>query len=188
MQPKRYIEFLNAIEKLKCNTRHSWTSSGRQESVAEHSWRLAVMAMLCADEYPALDIDRVIKMCLVHDLGEALTGDVPAFLKTAQDEHEEERAIASLLSLLPTEMRAELTALFAEMSAMETAEARLYKALDNIEALVSHNEAPISTWLPREYQENLTYGDGNAAWSPWTQALREAVRRESIEKIDREGK
>ena len=54
MDQKNYITFLNMIEKLKCNTRHSWTSSGRRESVTEHSWRLAVMAMLCADEYPRL--------------------------------------------------------------------------------------------------------------------------------------
>lgn len=69
MNCRQYIDFLNAIEKLKCNTRHSWTSNGRQESVAEHSWRLAIMAMLCADEYPALNIDKVIKMCLIHDFG-----------------------------------------------------------------------------------------------------------------------
>ena len=66
MKPREYIEFLGKIEKLKCNTRHSWTSSGRRESVAEHSWRLSVMAMLCADEYPELDINKVIRMCLIH--------------------------------------------------------------------------------------------------------------------------
>ena len=93
MDPRTYIDFLNVIEKLKCNTRHSWTSSGRQESVAEHSWRLAVMAMLCADEYPSLDINKVIKMCLIHDFGEAITGDIPAFFKTAQHEADEEKAI-----------------------------------------------------------------------------------------------
>ena len=82
----KYIKFLNVIEKLKCNTRHSWTSSGRHESVAEHSWRLAVMAMLCTDEYPNLDINKVIKMCLIHDFGEAVTGDIPAFLKNEEDE------------------------------------------------------------------------------------------------------
>ena len=86
MNHRNYIDFLNVIEKLKCNTRHSWTSSGRQESVAEHSWRLAVMAMLCADEYPTLDINKVIKMCLIHDFGEAITGDIPAFLKNDDDE------------------------------------------------------------------------------------------------------
>ena len=101
MNHRDYISFLNKIEKLKCNTRHSWTSSGRQESVAEHSWQLAVMAMLCADEYPELDINKVIKMCLVHDFGEAITGDIPVFLKTTQNEIDEDDAVVNLLSELP---------------------------------------------------------------------------------------
>ena len=77
MQPRKLIEFLNIIEKLKCATRHSWTSSGRQESVAEHCWRTAVMALLVADEFPEVNIDKVVKMCLIHDFGEAITGDIP---------------------------------------------------------------------------------------------------------------
>ena len=104
MNQRTYIDFLNKIGKLKCITRHSWTSSGRQESVAEHSWRLAVMAMLCADEYPNLDINKVIKMCLIHDFGEAITGDIPAFLKTAQNEIDEDIAVVTLLSDLPSDI------------------------------------------------------------------------------------
>ena len=186
MNHRNYITFLNTIEKLKCNARHSWTSTGRQESVAEHSWRLAVMAMLCVDEYPDLDMDKVIKMCLIHDFGEALTGDIPAFLKTEDDEKEETRAVDRLLSLLPDGYRAELSALFAEMAELQTPEAKLFKALDNTEALISHNEAPISTWLPREYEENLTYGQKNCEWSEWTKSLREELRQDSIRKIEKE--
>ena len=115
MNQREYIKFLNVIEKLKCNTRHSWTSNGRHESVAEHSWRLAVMAMLCADEYPDLDINKVIKMCLIHDFGEALTGDIPAFLKTDEHEKDEEKAIEILLALLPADTKEEISALFEEM-------------------------------------------------------------------------
>ena len=131
MNQREYIQFLNTIEKLKCNTRHSWTSSGRRESVAEHSWRLAVMAMLCADEYPDLDIHKVIKMCLVHDLGEAITGDIPSFWKTDAHEKREEEAIEQLLNLLPADTKAEWSALFEEMRLLETDEAKLYKSLDN---------------------------------------------------------
>ena len=184
MNHRTYIDFLNKIEKLKCNTRHSWTSSGRQESVAEHSWRLAVMAMLCADEYPDLDMNKVIKMCLIHDFGEAITGDIPAFLKTAQNESEEDRAVEKLLSELPTNFRHELQALFDEMNARETQEAKLFKSLDNLEALISHNEADLSTWLPREYEENLTYGQKNCEWSEWTKELRGEIKTESIKKIE----
>ena len=155
MNPRTYIDFLNKIEKLKCNTRHSWTSSGRQESVAEHSWRLAVMAMLCADEYPELDINKVIKMCLIHDFGEAITGDIPAFVKTVQNELDEDVAVTKLLSVLAADIQIELQLLFDEMNARETPEAKLFKSLDNLEALISHNEADISTWIPREYEENL---------------------------------
>ena len=98
MQPRKLIEFLNIIEKLKCYTRHSWTSTGRQESVAEHSWRTAVMALLVADEFPDVDINKVVKMCLIHDFGEAITGDIPAFLKTKSDEDKEDSAVVDLLT------------------------------------------------------------------------------------------
>jgi putative hydrolase of HD superfamily len=183
MDCRKFVEFLNVIEKLKCNTRHSWTSSGRQESVAEHSWRLAVMAMLCADEYPDVDINKVIKMCLIHDFGEAITGDIPAFCKSQEDELDEDAAIKELLALLPYEAADELSILFSEMKEQRTDEAKLYKALDNLEALISHNEADISTWIPLEYEENLTYGQKNSEWSAWTKELRELVKQDSIDKI-----
>ena len=82
MEARTVLDFLDIAEKLKCNTRHSWTSSGRHESVAEHTCRLCMFAWLVKDEFPDCDIDKVIKMCLFHDLGEAVTGDIPAFVKT----------------------------------------------------------------------------------------------------------
>ena len=85
MNTSTFLEILKVAEKLKCNTRHSWTSSGRHESVAEHSWRVALMALLMRDEFPELDMDKVIRMCLIHDLGEAFTGDIPAFDKKEED-------------------------------------------------------------------------------------------------------
>ena len=188
MKPREYIDFLNIIEKLKCNTRHSWTSSGRAESVAEHSWRLAVMAMLCADEYAELDMNKVIKMCLIHDFGEAVTGDIPAFIKSEENRSTEKNAVEQMISTLPCPARDELAALFEEMNLLESDEAKLYKALDNMEALISHNEADISTWIPHEYELNLTYGTKNAEWSEWTKELREEIKRDSIEKIERSKK
>lgn len=186
MQHGDFIEFLNIIEKLKCNTRHSWTSSGRKESVAEHSWRLAVMAMLCVDEYPQLDINKVIKMCLIHDFGEAITGDIPAFIKTEDDEVKENNAVNELLSKLPDGIYDEFNNLFDEMNDRKTNEAKLFKSLDNLEALISHNEADISTWLPREFEENLTYGQQNCEWSEWTKNLREEIKKASLQKIKSE--
>ena len=79
MDSRAFLDFLKVAEKLKCNTRHSYTSSGRCESVAEHSWRLAVMAYFVQDEFPEADIDKVIQMCIFPDMGEEITGDIPAF-------------------------------------------------------------------------------------------------------------
>ena len=85
MEPQKFLEFLGVLEKLKCNTRHSWTSSGRHESVAEHSWMISIMALLLKNEFPDLDMQKVLTMCLIHDWGEAITGDIPAFSKTRKD-------------------------------------------------------------------------------------------------------
>jgi putative hydrolase of HD superfamily len=183
MQPRKLIEFMNVIEKLKCNTRHSWTSSGRQESVAEHSWRLAVMALLVSGEFKNVDIFKVIKMCLIHDFGEAVTGDIPSFLKSEKDEEAERLAVADLLELLPKETALEYADLFLEMAELVTPEARLFKALDNLEAIISHNEAPLDTWLPREYEDNLTYGTENVAYSEYLTMLKEEIKQNSIRKI-----
>ena len=184
MQPRQLIEFLETIGKLKSNTRHVWNAEGRQESVAEHCWRLSVMALLVADEFPEVDINKVVKMCLIHDFGEALTGDIPSFYKTKQDEKIEDLAVASLMDSLPDNTADDLTVLFAEMAALKTPEAKLFKALDNLEAIVSHNESPLETWLELEFTENLTYGNENVAYSEYLKELREELKNDSLKKIN----
>ena len=77
----------------------------------------------------------------------------------------------------------ELKTLYAEMDALETDEARLYKALDKLEAVIQHNESDIATWLPREYELNLTYADESVAFSDYLKRLREEIRRETRDKI-----
>ena len=70
------------------------------------------------------------------------------------------------------------------MNALATPEAKLFKSLDNLEAVVSHNEANLSTWIPLEYEENLVYGHKNCEWSEWTRELREELRKDSVKKIE----
>ena len=181
MNPSSLIEFLNILEKLKCNSRHSWTSSGRHESVAEHSWRISIIALLLKDEFPTLDMQKVLTMCLIHDWGEAITGDIPAFLKTSEDSSAEERAIYDLLNSLP--QKEEYRALFDEMAERKTAEAKLCRALDMLEALIQHNEADISTWIPLERELNLTYGQEECGEFEYTKALRDLVRKTSEDKL-----
>jgi len=186
MQARQLIEFLEIIGKLKCNTRHVWNAEGRQESVAEHCWRLSVMAILVADEFPELDIEKVIKMCLIHDFGEALTGDIPSFYKTKQDEENEDFAVADLLKHLPEKLAGEFTGLFSEMTELRTEEAKLFKALDKMEAVISHNEAPLNTWLELELTENLEYGKEDAAHFDYLKELREELKKDSVQKIKEE--
>ena len=183
MKPEELLQVLHTAEKLKDTTRHCDTSGGRRESVAEHSWRLALMAFLLRDEFPALDMDKVLRMCLIHDLGECFTGDIPSFLKTDADTEKEDALLARWVSSLPAPYCTEMAALYAEMDALETEEAKLYKAMDKLEAVIQHNEAPLSTWLPRERTLNLTNADENVAFSPYLTALRKAIRAETEKKL-----
>ena len=93
MQPRTLLDTLNIAERLKDATRHCYTSGGRHESVGEHCWMMCLMAFLIKEEFPEVDMDKVIRMCIIHDLGEAFTGDIPSFNKTAADEEREEQLL-----------------------------------------------------------------------------------------------
>ena len=184
MKPQEFLDILEVAERLKCATRHSYTSSGRHESVAEHSWRISLMAMLLTKEFPQADMNKVIRMCLIHDLGEAFTGDIPAFDKTARHEELETQQLNAWVASLPAEVREEFTALLAEMDAMQTQEAKIYKALDKLEAVLQHDEADISTWLPLEYDLQLRYGAENVTFSPYMTDLKACIDRRTRRKIE----
>ena len=183
MKPKDFLEILSVAEKLKCTTRHSYTSSGRHESVAEHSWRIALMAMLLTEEYPEADMNKVIRMCLIHDLGEAFTGDIPTFDKTEADTKKEDALFDQWVQTLPQATREAFSALLMEMNALETVEAKIYNALDKLEAVIQHNESDISTWLPLEYDLQLRYGQENMTFSPYMQTLRAEIDNWTKRKI-----
>ena len=183
MKPAELLEFLAMAEKLKCNTRHSYTSSGRHESVAEHSFRLALMAYMVSDEVPEIDTDKVIRMCLIHDLGEAITGYIPSFEKTDSDEAAEDSAVSGFVNQLPEYWKKQLGEMYSEMNELKTPEAKLYKALDKLEAVIQHNEADISTWLPLEYDLQLTYGTEECSFNEYINSLRDEVRSVSEKKI-----
>ena len=187
MEPREFLNILHVAERLKDTTRHCTSSKGKPESVAEHSWRLSLMALLLRGEFPQLDIDRVVAMCLIHDLGECFTGDIPAFLKTETDREREDDLLRRWVASQPEGVSAELAALYAEMDAQETAEAKLYKALDKLEAVIQHNEAPLGTWSENEYELNKTYANDAVAFSPWLRALRAEVLQDTLGKIAREG-
>ena len=188
MDARKLLEILRVAERLKDATRHCYTSRRRHESVAEHCWRAALMAWFLKDEFPGADMDKVIHMLLIHDLGEAFTGDIPVFDKTQADEEREEALLNAWVDSLPQPFADEMHDLYAEMEARETLEAKIYKAIDGMEAVIQHNESPINTWEELEYDLNRTYAYENVAFSPYLMQLREAIREETDAKIEREGK
>lgn len=183
MEPRTLLNALTVAERLKDATRHCYTSGGRHESVAEHSWMMTLTAFFLRDQFPEADMDRVIRMCIIHDLGEAFTGDIPTFLKTESHEQTEEQLLAAWVGTLPQPYAGEMSALYAEMNARETPEAKIYKAIDSLEALIQHNLSDLSTWIPREYELNKTYADDKVAFSDYLTDLREEIRRDTLKKL-----
>ena len=185
MTAQEYLDIISVAAKLKTTPRHCFTADNRTESVADHSWRIAMMGMLLCgeEEFRDLDRDKLLLMCLIHDLGEAFTGDIPTFLKNDVDTQVEDTVFRRWVRSFPEPQRSEWLALLDEMDALETREARTYKALDKLEAIISHNESDISTWLPLEYDLQFSYGQENMKFSPWLTGLRAAVDAWSKEKI-----
>ena len=184
MDAKKLMSAMHVAEKLKDTTRHCYTSGGRHESVAEHSWRISLMAYWIADEFPEADMNKVIKMCIIHDLGECFTGDIPTFMKTSEDEVKEENLLYAWVNTLPHKYKEEMTALYEEMAERKTLEAKIFKAMDSLEALIQHNESDIKTWSENEYDLNLTYADDKVSFSTFFKELRELIRKDTIEKIE----
>ncbi|MBR4214139.1 MAG: HD domain-containing protein, partial [Bacteroidales bacterium] len=186
MIPSEYLQILHIAERLKDTPRHCTTSKRRIESVAEHSWRVALMAFLLRHQFTDIDINKVVNMSLIHDLGECFTGDIPTFLKTDKDRQTEDSLLLQWLKTLPEEISTDFAALYAEMEAQQTPEAKLFKALDKLEALIQHNESPIDTWSANEYDLNKTYAFNTVAFSDWLTKLRHEIYDETMEKIERD--
>ncbi len=181
------VEFLRLAERLKSELRHSWLSSGRRESVAEHTWQMALMALLVHRhlEHPVA-IDRALRMVLVHDLVEAEVGDVPFFEAGPRKAHKAEReraAIDRMRDMLDPATGAEIHALFLEYEAAETPEARLAKALDNLEVQLQHNLADFSTWEDVEYGLVYTKMDRFCAHDRFLRELCATIKRDAEEKM-----
>ena len=184
MEARQLLEALHVAERLKDETRHCTTTKGAPENVASHSWRMALMAYFMTDEFPELDMNKVIKMCLIHDLGETFTGDIPTFRKTASDTKKEDSLFEEWLSSFPSPQREEWSDLLKEMEQMKSPEAKTYKALDKLEAVISHNESDISTWIPLEYDLQFTYGKESVQFSEYLKALSESIDWQTRKKID----
>lgn len=179
------LEFLRAAEALKVNKRSGHTSAGEQESVAEHTWRLCLMAMVLQPSVPEVDFARLVRICIVHDLGEAIGGDIPAPEQARRAESgegakgaDERRDLVQLVAPLPAAQRKEILALWDEYEAARTPEARLAKALDKLETILQHTQGKNPPGF--DYRFNLDYGRQHTASPPVIAALREVLDRETL--------
>ena len=152
------VEFLGRAESLKSTTRSAWTAAGTPETSAAHTWRLCLFAMVVADRLPLLDHARLLRMLIVRDLAEAVSGDIPAPAQVgAPPKSAQERAdLATLVAPLPPATQRELIALWEEYEAAASPEARVAKALDKLETILQHVQGANPPDF--DYAFNLTYG------------------------------
>mgnify|MGYP000034343067 CR=1 FL=1 len=147
MTPQDFLTILSRAAILKTTTRHCYTQENRKESVADHSWRIALMAMLLSGEpeFQDTDMNKVIRMCLIHDLGELYAGDIPAISNTdpLAKSKQEYLDICRIFQLLPEPKRSEFLSLWNEYNNCSIPEAHLVKALDKAETILQHNQGKI---------------------------------------------
>ncbi|MCX7711099.1 MAG: HD domain-containing protein [Clostridia bacterium] len=181
------ISFIKELERLKDITRTAWTSQGRQESVAEHSWRLCLFAFVLEDHFPETNIHKVIQMCLIHDLGEAYEGDVSAKIETNQKDKlpREKSALLKLLSSLSEHSQSKFLSLWKEYVAGESKEAKLAKALDKMETIIQHNQGKNPSDF--DYEFNLQYGRDLALHDSVLRSIRDLIDNETLHKVNGTG-
>lgn len=184
------LDFLRAAESLKTATRSGYTTAGERESVADHTWRLCLMALVLRPGFPEVDFAKLIRICIVHDLGEAIGGDVPApeqARRGASKSADERRDLLTLVASLPAAQRDEIVALWDEYEGGATPEARLAKGLDKLETILQHTQG--ANPHDFDYRFNLAYGRQHTANHPLLAQLRaildEETERRAVE-VDRQ--
>jgi len=172
---ERQLVFIREAERLKNVLRSGHTSTGRRESTAEHSWRLCLMVLVFARELEGLDLARLLQICIVHDLGEAISGDIPAVDQHAvPDKSERERRdLRQLLTPLPELLQQMFVELWDEYEQARSPEARAAKALDKLETMIQHNQGANPPDF--DYLFNLQYGRKYTSAEPLFAQLRELV-------------
>lgn len=166
------LAFLRHAERLKTVTRTAWTSEGKQESTAEHTWRMALFALSLRPWFPELNFERVLAITLVHDLGEAINGDISAVLQAGAPPklEQERRDLLQLLAPAPAAVRDSLLPLWEEYNAAATLEAKFVKAVDKLETVLQHNQGRNPADF--DYAFNLPYGQAYTSYHPLIAQIR----------------
>ncbi len=179
------LEFISATEGLKKVMRHSWLSNGRRESVAEHTWRMATMAIVLAPELQnKVNLGHTLEIIFVHDLPEIYAGDRVAWKTKKNDKHAlEKKGLQKLIKNLPVATGEKIMLLWLEFEENKTSEAHFAHAMDKLEVLIQHNQANIKTWRESEKEFSLHYGDETCSYDSTLKSLKDLVRVDTANKI-----
>lgn len=185
------VDFLSQAENLKRELRHSWLSDGRQESVAEHTWMMSVAAILLSPHLEhQVDLGHTLKLIALHDIAEAITGDIPYFEESARKQSkmkDETDAIEAMRAMLPQVSAKLLFDLWREYEDCETPEARFARALDKLEVQHQHNLADLKTWTEQEFGLVYTKMDRECAHDASLRAVLAVIRSRAESKIQNGG-
>lgn len=192
---KRQLDFVLEIDREKNIFRQTHLSGhGRNENDAEHAWHMAIMAYLLREySNEKIDIAKVMLMCLIHDIVEIEAGDTYAYDEAGRSTQKarEDAAKEKLYSILPDDQKRELTALFDEFEAFQTAEARFAHAMDNLQPLLLNNSNGGSDWMEHEVtakqvyerQEKTRLGS-EILYEVTDQILKDNIRKGSLRESD----
>lgn len=184
------LGFVQAAGRLKDTLRSGYTLQGRQESTADHTWRLCLLAMVMQADMPqGVDLAHVLALCVVHDLGEAIGGDIPAPLQgtgghqtdKATKAAQERADLQTLLAPLPAAEQAQWLALWDEYDAAATPAARWVKGLDKLETLITHNQGANPPGF--DYGFNLHYARQHTATHPVLQQWRDRIDQDTLQRM-----
>jgi putative hydrolase of HD superfamily len=156
---QRQVEFIVEIDKLKQVLRQTFTTNNlRQENSAEHSWHIALMAILLAEyvDSTKINVFRVVQMLLIHDLVEIDAGDTFCYDDAARkDQHERElQAAERIFNLAPRDQAKTLMALWKEFEACETLDSRFANAIDRLQPLLNNYFTKGKAWIKHNIRRN----------------------------------
>ena len=179
------LKFIEDAAGLKDVLRSGYTSKGRKESTAEHTWRLCLMVLAFESELKGIDILKLIKLCIIHDLGEVLRGDIPAtdVKAHALKASTEREDLSVLLSSTTSELKESCLSLWDEYTAGKTPEAQFAKGLDKLETLLQHTQGKNPETF--DYGFNLSYGKSYTDLHPLLTRIRDLVDEKTRAKLFR---
>lgn len=164
------LAFLERAEALKDVFRSGFTGEGRPESTAAHTWRLCLWVLVFEDQLGGLDLAQLLKLAVLHDLGEAVSGDIPATAQQTDKGAAERADFVSLLDGLRGDQAADFLQLWDEYENAASPEAQVIKGLDKLETILQHTQGKNPDDF--DYGFNLDYGQKYMGGHPLLAVLR----------------